>query len=200
MDHATLIEQAAHSIIANSGIKPPAPEIVTALLQSEKTAKQNKVNYQFNQFLGKWRLCFITGTKKTRQRAGIMMGAGRYLPPFVKINLSYSQESLTPDTPNDEGGKMENSVQVGLMKMKVYGPAKFLPKKNILAFDFTRMTIEVLGVKVYQGFIRGGEKSERNFYQNRVANQAFFAYFFVNNSAIAARGRGGGLALWGRDS
>ncbi|MGL4376170.1 MAG: hypothetical protein ACRCT1_07000, partial [Microcoleaceae cyanobacterium] len=91
-------------------------------------------------------------------------------------------------------------VQVGLMKMKVYGPAKFLPKKNILAFDFTRMTIEVLGVKVYQGFIRGGEKSERNFYQKRVANQAFFAYFFVNNSAIAARGRGGGLALWGRDS
>ena len=29
--------------------------------------------------------------------------------------------------------------------------------------------------------------------------QAFFNYFYFSKNLIAARGKGGGLALWGRD-
>jgi hypothetical protein len=73
-----------------------------------------------------------------------------------------------------------------------------LVNKNILAFDFTRITVKLLGKTVYQGFIRGGEAREAEFFSLSVAKQAFFAYFLVEDGIIAARGRGGGLALWGR--
>jgi len=51
---------------------------------------------------------------------------------------------------------------------------------------------------VYKGYIRGGEAKEKTFYDESVGKQAFFTYFIVENEIIAARGRGGGLALWSR--
>ena len=75
---------------------------------------------------------------------------------------------------------------------------KFLAKKNILAFDFTKATVQILGKTIYNNYIRGGKKSEETFYQKKVKNQAFFGYFFITEKAIAARGRGGGLAIWGK--
>ncbi|NES72975.1 MAG: hypothetical protein F6K24_51155, partial [Okeania sp. SIO2D1] len=78
------------------------------------------------------------------------------------------------------------------------GPTKFIDKKNILAFDFTKITVKLLGVKLYSGYIRGGQESEDKFATESVGKQAFFAYFLIQEKFIAARGRGGGLAIWGK--
>ncbi|MEG4344229.1 hypothetical protein QUB70_13190 [Microcoleus sp. A003_D6] len=193
MENISILEQAAKS---NSQPSPDA--VVAALLAAEKTAKKTKVRYDFNQLIGHWQLCFITGTKKTRKKAGIVLGAGRYIPQWIaKIQIAYSAEPVAEGEENSEIGKVENSVKVGTIELTLSGPTKFLPN-NILAFDFTRIAVKLLGKTVYQGFIRGGEARETEFFSLSVGKQAFFAYFMVENGIIAARGRGGGLALWGR--
>lgn len=193
MEPTSILEQAA-----KSHVKPSSNAVVAALLAAEKTAKKTKVRYDFNQLIGNWQLCFITGTKKTRKKAGIVLGAGRYIPQWIaKISIAYSAESVVEGEEKSEIGRLENSVQVGAIELTLSGPTKFLPN-NILAFDFTRITVKLLGKTVYQGFIRGGEVREAEFLSLSVGKQAFFAYFLVEEGVIAARGRGGGLALWGR--
>lgn len=175
---------------------PPAPEaVVQALLMAEKTAKQTKVRHAYPQLLGTWRLRFITGTKRSRQRAGVILGIGRFLPSWVKIQLSYSQSQS-----EQERGTVQNSVELGPLQLVLTGPTQFWSKTNMLAFDFTRMKVSLAGLKLYEGYIRGGRDKEARFYEQSVKEQAFFTYFWVQERYIAARGRGGGLALWTRVS
>ena len=188
-----IIEQAAEFLQSKISKPPVSEAVVEALIEAEKIAKQSKINYSYSQLLGNWRLGFITGTKKTRKRAGVVLGAGKFLPKLVKIQLSYSQLE-----DSQEKGNVENSVEFGLLKIVLTGPVRFWSKQNILAFDFTQMRLSLSGLKLYQGYIRGGKERETNFYQQTLKQQAFFTYFLVEESYIAARGRGGGLALWVR--
>jgi len=182
----------AIAFLTTPSANPPKPEaVVEALLSAEKTGKQTKKRYRYSQLLGTWRLGFITGTKRSRQRAGVVLGAGRFLPKWVKIQLSYSQSEA-----NQEQGTVINSVQLGSLQLVVTGPTQFFTKTNILAFDFTRMNLSLFGLTLYDGYIRGGEEREASFYDKLLKEKAFFTYFLVENGAIAARGRGGGLALW----
>jgi hypothetical protein len=126
------------------------------------------------------------------------LGTGRYIPQFINIQLSYSPASVESQQQNFQVGQVENCVAIGGLNLMLTGPTKFLSHKNILAFDFTRMTVRLFGATLYSGYIRGGQAKEQEFYNESVGKQAFFAYFLVEDQAIAARGRGGGLALWGR--
>ena len=188
--HPTL-EQAVEFLSRSSPTRPTSEAVVEALLEAEKTTKKTKERYKYSQFLGSWRLGFVTGTKKVKRKGGVILGAGKYLPKWVNIQLSYSQ--LEPDR---EQGRVENSVEVGSFKIILTGPVLFLPNKNILAFDFTRMQLYFAGVRLYEGYIWGGKDRENHFYEQDLKEQAFFAYFLVQDNCIAARGRGGGLALW----
>jgi hypothetical protein len=193
MDSA--LDQAIEFLKTPSTTPPASETVVEALLQAEKNAKQTKVSHNYSQLLGTWRLGFITGTKRSREKAGVILGAGRFVPSWVKIHLTYS-----PLEPHQERGTVQNSVQLGLLQLILTGPTQFWSKTNILAFDFTRMKVSLSGLKMYEGYIRGGKDREGCFYEQRVKEQAFFTYFLVENSCIAARGRGGGLALWTRAS
>ena len=189
-----ILQQAANYFSDQTNL-PSASEVVNALLKVEKNAKKEKITYPWESLIGNWRLCFITGTKKTRKKAGIVLGSGRYLPRFVKIYLNYfSSKELSTNQ-----GKVENRVNLGGLQLSLTGPVKFLVTQNILAFDFTRMKVKLLGVTLYDGYIRGGKTKEASFYTDKISQQAFFAYFYITDSAIAARGRGGGLALWSKN-
>lgn len=178
--------------------RPKPAEIVTALVNLEKTGKKTQETVSYQKLLGTWRLWFITGTKKTRQRAGVMLGAGRYLPPGIKIHLSYLPNPEVTLS-EEEAGKVENSVSLAGIHLTLSGPTKFFPKQKLLAFDFTQLTIKLFGKTVYSGNIRGGKNSLENFYQQPIKKQAFFRYFLIEDDLIAARGRGGGLAFWRRE-
>ncbi len=186
-----LLQQAAQAFLHGNGSKPPATDLVTALLDLEKQTRQDKDSHQFSDLVGTWRLCFITGTKKARNRAGIVLGAGRYLFAPIKIEIAFQNTTA-------EQGTVNNVVQVGLVTLSVSGPAKFQSKKNLLAFDFTQIQLQVVGIPIYKGYIRGGKASEEKFYETNIAKQAFFAFFAIQPEIIAARGRGGGLALWAK--
>lgn len=187
------LEEIAFPTISGRSLKPP-DEVVRALLAAEKKAKKTKVGYSFAELIGTWRLFFVTGTTKTRKRAGVILGAGKYLPQFFKITLTYQAiENGRADL-----GRVENCVDLRLLKLSLTGPAKFLTPQNILAFDFTRMHIKLFGATLYDGYIRAGKDKEAGFDTESIKKQAFFTYFYLHKSVIAARGRGGGLALWTR--
>ncbi|MFK0730980.1 MAG: hypothetical protein ACFKPT_01805 [Gloeotrichia echinulata GP01] len=175
--------------------RPRADVLVNALLEAEKTAKQQRLNYPFESLIGQWRLCFVTGTKKVRQRGGIVLGKGLYLPKFVGIHISFSS-SLEQAAGRGEIG---NQVQLGSVLLQLTGPAQYLGKKNILAFDFTQMQISLFGRVLVNKQIRSAKGKNGDFYNQPIAKLPFFAFFFVTQDIIAARGRGGGLAIWIRD-
>lgn len=174
---------------------PHQEEIVNALLAAETTAKQQRINYHFASLLGKWRLCFATGTKKARERGGIILVKGWYVPKLVKIHISFNQ---TSDADCNQG-EIANQVLLGGILLKLTGPLKYLGKKNILAFDFHQMLISLFNRKIYQQQIRSHQNQSEDFNHQPVAKLPFFAFFLVTEDLIAARGRGGGLALWIRE-
>ena len=190
----SILDRVADLSTAKSELPNPS-EVVEALLLAEKVAKKESIKHNFAELRGTWKLRFITGTKKTRQKAGVVLGAGRYIPSFVEINITYSPDRENPTN----HGRVENQVKFGMLTLSLTGPVKFLEGKNILAFDFTTITAKVSALTLYQGYIRGGKTKESQFYQERIGKQAFFAYFLIQDNAIAARGRGGGLALWSRE-
>ena len=184
------ISEAAKAVVTKE-VEKPAPELVVeALLEAEKSSKKNKDKYSIDRLFGSWRLCFITGTKKTRAKAGIVLGAGKYVPNWVRITIAYKKEEFS-------GGKVDNLVEFGPLKLCVSGPIKLVPDTNILAFDFTRMTVSIFGFNLYSGYIRDGKNSEEKFYQTSLKDLgSFFVYFLVTDDYIVARGKGGGLAIW----
>lgn len=190
-------QEILNNAISEKGNKPKSDLLVDALLLAEKANHQQKIKYNLDQLIGNWQLYFITGTKNSRQKFGNLIGAGFYVPPFIKISINYSKNPN--ETANEEQGEVENKVQVGLVKFALTGPIKYIAKKNILGFDFTHLAMSILGAKVYQKDVRGGVKSHEYFFQSSIKKQAFFSYFLVTDKFIAARGRGGGLALWKKD-
>ena len=189
-----LLECAAN-LNTNKSELPNPSEIVKTLLELEKSARKKTSDRSFKDLVGCWNLRFITGTKKSRAKAGIVLGAGKYIPHLVKINLEYRADSQ----PNPNTGRVKNSVSIGGINLTLSGPVKLVGKNNnILAFDFTSMTLKVFGLTLYDGYLKNGERKDREFSETKIKQQAFFNYFLVRDSLIAARGRGGGLALWGK--
>jgi len=181
--------------------RPPADQVVAALLAAEK-ARRSQPPWTHADLQGTWRLSFITGTKASRRRAGIVLGAGQFVPRWIAVSLTYTTDAPvdleSAEDPGSEAlGWSHNRVAFGETAMTVSGPTKLWPK-GILAFDFTRLSVGLGPWTVATFPIRNGRDREAKFYQLPVKQQAFFHYFRVENHYIAARGRGGGLALWTR--
>lgn len=191
-DFITLLTQTVSAYRGQKRERPPAEAIVNALLQAEKAAKQQRLTYPFESILGKWRLYFTTGTKKVKHRRGIKLGNGFYLPKFATAHICFSPQDA-------DKGEITNSVEFASLKLKLTGPAKYVGKKNLLAFEFTQMQISLFSQTIYNGEIRGGKTKAEDFDNRPVSVLPFFAFFLVTPDLIAARGRGGGLALWIRD-
>jgi len=191
-DFTSTLSQAVAAYSGQGGALPTAETLVNALLEAEKAAKQERLSYPFESLLGKWQLCFATGTKKARQRGGIILGKGLYVPKFVAVQISFSA-TLDQDSTKGEIG---NQVQLGPVLFQLTGPAQYLGKKNLLAFDFNYLLFSLFGRMVYNKQIRSGQTQAEDFYDKSIGKLPFFAFFLVTEDFIAARGRGGGLALW----
>ena len=171
--------------------RPSAATVKQALLQAEKVTKQQRLTYSLPQLIGNWRLCFVTGTRKVRQRNGIQLGNGFYLPAIGTAQLSFHPLLTWPDALT-----IGNQVQLGQLRLKLTGPARYVGKKNLIAFDFTQIQINLGAWTIYQGSMRGGKVQAESLAQPAIAKLPFFSFFLVTDQFIAARGRGGGLALW----
>ncbi|WP_392534003.1 hypothetical protein [Nostoc sp. C117] len=195
-DFVTVLSQAAAAYRGQKDTRPSPEILVNALLQAEKAAKQQRLTYPFESLLGRWRLCFATGTKKVRKRGGIILGKGLYVPKFVPIHISYNA-NLEHDSAK---GEIANQVELAPVLLNLTGPVQYIGKKNLLAFDFNQIVISLFGRIVYNRPIRSPKIQTEDFYNQSIAKLPFFAFFLVTEDFIAARGRGGGLALWIRET
>ncbi|MCC5655647.1 hypothetical protein LC608_01305 [Nostoc sp. XA010] len=193
-DFMSVLSQAAAAYQGQEGTPPSAEILVNALLQAEKSTRQERLTYPFESLLGKWQLCFATGTKKVRERGGIVLGKGLYVPKFITINVSFNA-ILEQDS---NRGEISNQVEFGPVLLNLTGPVQYLSKKNLLAFDFNQMLISLFGRVVYNRPMGSGIQAE-DFYNQSIAKLPFFGFFLVTENFIAARGRAGGLAFWIRE-
>lgn len=178
--------------------RPATEDVVSALIAAEKQNKRsNKRLYQYEQFLGSWRLGFVSGTQKVRPRPAstpvTKPGKGRFLPRFLKVEITYTSDE---DRAAELFGTVENAVTIGPISLRLSGPTRFWPNTNSLGFDFTALQARLGGLPLYTGSIRGGIERNQIFKAQSLKDQAFFTFFIVEPDYIAARGKGGGLALW----
>lgn len=190
----TVLNRAAAAFQGKANDRPAAATVVEALLQAEKTAKRERLIYPVESLLGDWRLCFATGTRKVR-RGGIVLGNGFYVPKLAVAQISFQAEAGAVELGH---GTIGNQVQVGPVLLRFTGPAHYLGKKNLLAFDFTHLQLGVMGKTVYSGSVPGRKIRTQDLSSQTIGTLPFFAFFLMKPDFIAARGRGGGLALWVR--
>jgi hypothetical protein len=187
-DFVTILNRAAQS-----SDRPTTAAMVTALQAAEITARHEKLSIPFDSLLGEWRLCFATGASKDKQRGGIKLGRGYYLPKFTPASIAFTRNG------SSSIGTATNQLLVAGIQVQFTGPCRYPGKKNLLIFDFTQIQLRIFSSTVYQGKIRSGKAGEQDFEQLSIAKLPFFAFFWAGTNGIAARGRGGGLALWVRD-
>jgi hypothetical protein len=158
--------------------RPPNSEVIAALLSLEK-AKNTSI--PFDRLLGTWQLRFASGAKKTRR--GLKLGKGYYLPNWVYAAISF-----------EATGNIKNQLRLGALEICFTGPCRLHTKKNIVVFDFVQLQI-LLGNKVLlDRYV--GKYPIAEFANRAIAKLPFFVFLSASTQAIAARGRGGGLAVW----
>jgi hypothetical protein len=188
------LTKAVNAYRENSQNKLSANQVIDALIQAEKTVKQQRIIYPYPSLLGKWQLCFSTGTRKAQKRGGIVLGKGFYLPKFIPAYISFH----TLDA-SSHRGEITNQIQLVSLGLKLSGLSQYIAKKNLLGFDFHQMEIKLFNRTLYNGKLPGSKTQASDFYDTSIAKLPFFAFFLVTEDFIAARGRGGGLALWVKD-
>lgn len=175
------------------GERPNAQAVIAALLESEKVAKQQRLVYPLEALLGNWRLCFTTLSKVNGQSSPTAKGI--YVPKIAQAQISFTQPAEIE--PNSSNGEIGNQIQVGSIVFRVAGSFHYPGKKNLLMFDFNQAQFSILGKTLYSGNFRSGTQAIA-IEQRSISKLPFFAFFLVTENFIAARGRGGGLALWVR--
>lgn len=187
-----ILDRAAASLQTKE-LRPTTKEVVKALLQAEKIAKQDRLIYPLESLFGQWRLCF-TAPKNAHFKSGVALGKGFYVPQIAPAQISFHpSQSLNR-------AEITNSLQLGFLQFKLTGPARYVGKKNLLAFDFTNIELSLFSRAIYNRGFRGGKLKNADFYEQSITKAPFFAFFLVTKNFIAARGRGGGLALWVKES
>ena len=174
------------------GSRPDGKTVTAALLEVEKAAKQQRTTYPLEALYGTWRLRF-TAPKKPHYQSGQPLGSGFYVPA-----LAVAQISFLPDPTQPSGLAIRNQLRLGPLQITFSGPARYLGKKNLLAFDFTRLHIRALGATLYSGTAGSRTAKSGAFEAVPVGKLPFFSFFLAQPNSVAARGRSGGLALWAR--
>jgi hypothetical protein len=174
---------------AIAGEKPIVASLVQALLQIEKTTRQQRQQFPEAMLLGDWQLFFATSGKV---KLGDRRLRGFYWPSWIPARIGFHLNESDPAPL-----MITNQITVGLVQIKLFGPAKYRAQKNLLGFDFTQIEVRVLGQVVYSGAFPSPRK-QQNFAESTIGQLPFFAFFTVTERCIAARGRGGGLAIWVR--
>jgi hypothetical protein len=179
------------SILASVSPRLPGRDLVEALLALEKDTKQQRSRIEVASLIGDWRLAFATSGKirpSDRRRSGF------YWPKITPARISFHPNPES-DRPNRPPLCIQNQIGLGQLELTLSGFARYLEPKNLLAFDFTQLQVQIFNKTLYQGKFPSQTTAE-NFAEQPIGKLAFFSFFAVRDRWIAARGKGGGLAIW----
>jgi hypothetical protein len=161
--------------------RPSPSEVIEALLSTEKALKKTPVNIPLAAIEGTWRLQFASGAKKTKR--GLKLGKGYYWPSWVYAAISF-----------EATGKIQNQLRLGGIEIRFTGPCRAQDKQNIMVFDFTQLQVLIGEKVIYSRSINKYPVEE--FGARSIGKLPFFVFLYAGEKSIAARGRGGGLAVW----
>mmetsp|Transcript_48543 Transcript_48543/g.140657 ORF Transcript_48543/g.140657 Transcript_48543/m.140657 type:complete len:293 (+) Transcript_48543:62-940(+) len=173
--------QRALDTLAESALTRSAPpeEVFEAIRLLEK-AKDVAGDSGFASFLtGDWRLIYTTGTKKTEDEIGRV----NYVP-ITAVQRFNMQEKF-----------IRNGVYLGPISLEFEGSLRWIEDRRRLEFDFE--DLKICGVSLpLPDFVRSaaGMKSSAPY-----KKQPAFNFVAVDERIAAARGAGGGVALWLRN-
>lgn len=186
------VDQAVAAFRDNSAQRPDGKAVTAALLKLERAAKRAKVTLPLEALLGTWQLCF-NARKGAKFEAEEPVGNGFYVPKLAIARLTFACDS---DSDSDHSLAIANELSVGPLRVRFTGPARYPGRKNLLAFDFTQLQVACFGLQVYQGKVESKKRAGQSFPEIPTGQLPFFIFFAAQENYLAARGRGGGLAIW----
>lgn len=149
-----------------------------ALLDLEAVARRQGTGLTPQQLQGRWRLRH-TWAKGKRQEA-----------VFTSLLLRWLGASLTIAS-GAAGLTISNAIAIGRLELRFEGQAQLRGKRPLLMFWFERVDLRLANAVLWQRALEA-PKPQR---------LPFFALIHRDPSGwLAARGRGGGLALWQLDA
>lgn len=179
---------------------PPAePPHGAALLALERRSRQLGSGISATQLLGEWRLDQLWSKREAIAQEGAA-AVLRGLQACLAIELADADAVNNSQQVGDSlrlrnGLHLRNSVQLGPVQLRFLGPGALRGRRPLLVFHFSLWQL-VWGERV----LASGQLAEP-----APQRQPFFALIACSAEAnagnpawLAARGRGGGLALWRR--
>lgn len=166
---------------------PAEPPGGAALLALERRSRQLGSGISATELMGEWRLDQLWSKREARPQegaAGLLRG----------LQASLAIEPGDADSLQQGNGlNLRNSVQLGPLQLRFLGPGMLQGRRPLLVFCFTRWQL-VWGERVLASGQLAAPAPQR---------QPFFALIACSTGDnasgtawLAARGRGGGLALW----
>ena len=161
--------------------------------------EKSKFNVTGDMLNGEWELVYTTGTNKNKANVN-RNGDGTYFP--IKAVQSF-------DIKNE---RIRNGVYVGPIKFFFDGPFIWRQNLKMLEFTFTKCSVGVFSfvkcfdiddgkwdaVKATEEKTTEGQgkitKSSNT--SSKPGANPFFKFVYADEKCVAARGRGGGLAMW----
>lgn len=152
----------------------------TELLQLEQQARRSGIGVEAAALLGVWQLQLVW--PKGQQRASAFSG-------WLLRGLSARLEINTDPKGLPEGLLLSNAVNLGPVELRFRGRGRLEGKRPLLLFRFEQLQLSLGGWRLV----------ERSLPAPAPQRMPFFALIHRDPSGwLAARGRGGGLALWQR--
>lgn len=157
-----------------------ADDLKTQLLQTERQARSQRPPIVADSLQGVWQLQAVLN------KSGRLRRWPRAIPASIQYDFSAAV------------GQITNQVGLGNLRLRFQGPCQFEADRNLLWFDFERWQVAWGDRILVQGQLgRADQAALSDRLQQRPRPKLpFFHYFSVTPTAIAARGRGGGVAVW----
>jgi hypothetical protein len=172
----------------------PTPGVaIAALKQVEAASRRDRQAVTEASLVGTWRLGLVS------PKAAAVGNRGFYFPQWVPARISF-----LADEAGGSIARITNSVTLGPVALEFAGPARWVGRRHLLAFDFVQLSVRLFDRTLYRGPVRGDRPatkalSQQPFPVRAVGSLPFFAFCWATDQGVAARGRSGGLALWVRD-
>lgn len=156
------------------------PEQVFNAIRLLEQAKDRAGDSGFDEMLsGDWRLIYTTGTKKTEDEIGRV----NYVPIVAIQRFDMGKKFL------------RNGVYFGPLSLEFEGSLRWTDETRRLEFDFEDLKVCGMSVPMPDWLrAQAGMKSSTPY-----KKQPAFNFVAVDGRIAAARGAGGGVALWLRN-
>mmetsp|Transcript_5718 Transcript_5718/g.17018 ORF Transcript_5718/g.17018 Transcript_5718/m.17018 type:complete len:235 (-) Transcript_5718:96-800(-) len=187
VNQAKMLVRAAGATADRS--RPSAKAVGLALQILEKQKKREKI--ELTPPSGQFRLVLVANEKKNKREV-----TANYVPVYGGI-------SFFAEDGSDKQGVVTNTAKLPVLGgIQFTGRFEWVSKMSKLQFNFYSMALRIFWLPALRLRLKGDKKqSDVEIFQAEDPRKLpFFSFFFVEPEIIAARGRGGGLALWRLES